>query len=428
MKGLIFTYAMTYGGSLLALFNPFLGLLIYVCFAILRPQSMWSFSVPEGNYSRIVAAALLVGWMLQGFGSWSIGRAGLIGRLLLAFWAWGALSSAFAADQATAWPFVEEMAKTVLPFLVGITIIDSTRQLIQLAWVIALSHGYVAWEMNLSYYEGYNRVVEEGFGGMDNNCVAIAMVTATGLVLFLGLYEKRLWLKCLALAGAMLMIHTVLFSFSRGGMLALIVMGLVAFLLIPKRPIHFLIFAAVVLASVRLAGPEVRKRFLTSFAEKGQRDASAEGRVDLWANCCDVIAKNPVVGIGPRHWPRIAPAYGWPLGKEAHTLWLQLGAELGIPGLFLLAMFYGTCVVRLWPLAMGYGTVPDPGLRNLARAVIASISGFVVASQFVSMIGLEAPYYVVLIGAGTLKLAGMPAAIPASSDQTDSLLAAPALA
>jgi len=75
--GLVFTYALTYGGALLALFNPFYGLLVYVCFAIIRPEFMWSWSVPEGNYSRIVAMGLLVGWAIRGFGRWRFGgRAG----------------------------------------------------------------------------------------------------------------------------------------------------------------------------------------------------------------------------------------------------------------------------------------------------------------------------------------------------------------
>ena len=39
--GLAFTYLMTYGGSAVALVNPFVGLLIYVCFAIIRPESLW---------------------------------------------------------------------------------------------------------------------------------------------------------------------------------------------------------------------------------------------------------------------------------------------------------------------------------------------------------------------------------------------------
>ncbi len=38
MKGLLFTYALTYGGCLVTLFRPFYGLLIYVCFAIVKPD------------------------------------------------------------------------------------------------------------------------------------------------------------------------------------------------------------------------------------------------------------------------------------------------------------------------------------------------------------------------------------------------------
>ena len=41
----------------------------------------------------------------------------------------------------------EETAKIVLPFVVGITIIDSFDKLKALAWVIMLSQGYVAYRI-----------------------------------------------------------------------------------------------------------------------------------------------------------------------------------------------------------------------------------------------------------------------------------------
>ena len=75
MIGPLFTYLLTYGGSLAALFNPFVGLLVYVCFAIIKPEVMWFWSVPPGNYSRIIAISLLIGWALKGFGGWQFGRA-----------------------------------------------------------------------------------------------------------------------------------------------------------------------------------------------------------------------------------------------------------------------------------------------------------------------------------------------------------------
>ena len=42
---------------------------VTVAFAILRPDFLWSFSVPQGRYSLIVALSLLAGWALHGFRS-----------------------------------------------------------------------------------------------------------------------------------------------------------------------------------------------------------------------------------------------------------------------------------------------------------------------------------------------------------------------
>lgn len=408
MKGLIFTYALTYGGAFASLFNPYYGLLIYVCFAIIKPESLWYWSVPQGNYSRIIAIALLVGWAINGFGSWKFGRAKGIVFALLGFWIWAGISALQAANEELAFTFLENMAKIVLPFLVGITLVDSVEKLKQLAWVIILSQGYVAFDLNVSYYEGFNRLQLVGFANMDNNSFAIGMVAGFGLAFFLGLLAKSWFPKTVAFGVAVLMAHCVMFSFSRGGMLALILTTVVAFFLMPKQPKHYAMFLVAVLIGVRLAGPQVMERFATTFADKKHRDASAQSRIDMWKDCIDVMTKHPVVGVGPDHWPLIAATYGWSDGKEAHTLWLQIGAELGIPGLLFLLGFYSLCVLRLWRFARERTAVPDPWLRTAARMVIASLVGFMIAAQFVSLEGLELPYYVTLIGAGALKLMSLP--------------------
>src|SRR5947207_9680144 len=78
MKGLIFTCALIYGGAVTSLLRPFYGFLIYVTFATLRPKVLWFYSVPRGNYSRIVAVAFLLGWLLHGAGSWAFGKASAV--------------------------------------------------------------------------------------------------------------------------------------------------------------------------------------------------------------------------------------------------------------------------------------------------------------------------------------------------------------
>jgi probable O-glycosylation ligase (exosortase A-associated) len=408
MKGLLFTYGMTYGGAAVSLFNPYVGLLIYVCFAIIRPQHLWYWSVPEGNYSKIVAIALLIGWAIRGFGDWKLGRAWPTTLALIGFLCWAVVSAATrATNQQAAWEFVDLLAKIVLPFLVGITTVNTLTRVKALVWVIMLSEAYVALEFNLTYLGGYNRLWLEGFGGMDNNCNAIALDTCLGLAIILALDSEKWWQKAIAVASAAVMAHAVLFSFSRGGMVGAIVMGLIVFLIIPKKPVHFVALVVIVLLVIQVAGPEVVARFSTVFASKEDRDDSAESRLTLWSACIDSITHNPL-GVGPANWGEEVVRYGFKRGKLAHTLWLQVGAELGVPGLLLLLFFYGSCVARLFPWVRGR-TAPDPAFHSLSQAVIAALAGFAVSAQFVSLDLLEHPYYITLVGACLLKIGSMPA-------------------
>lgn len=413
MKGLIFTLGLTYGGALVSLFSPFVGLLIYICFAILRPEHMWHWSVPAGNYSRIVAIGLLLGWAFHGFGNWKFGRAGFIVYSFIAFFLWSVLSGLQSNNPAVAWQFIEMLAKILLPFLVGITLVDTVDRLKQLAWVIVLSQGYVAFELNLAYLSGGGDFLvyfrENGFGSMDNNCVSIGMAAGTGFAFFLGIGSSKWWQKLLAFGCTLLMAHTILFSFSRGGMIAMGIVGILAFWLLPKRPIHYLVFAVLLVIAIRLAGPEVQERFATAFASEDSLDASARSRLELWNDCIDVMSKNPVFGIGPDHWPLIAQEYGWPPGKEAHTLWLQFGAELGLVGLLIILCYYGSCTARLWRISWARIAVADPWFHCAGAMVVTGLIGFMVSAQFVSLKFLELPYYIALFGAGVLKLNSVPA-------------------
>ncbi len=402
--GLLFTYTLTYGGAIVSLFRPFVGLLIYICFAVIRPESLWHWSVPQGNYSRIVAISLIVGWCLNGCGDWKLGRAKPIVLSLLAFWLWACLSLMQARNFGQAIVWLEGLTKAILPVVLGATLIQTVRQLKQLAWVLVLSHGYVAYDLNRSYYDGFNRLAEYGFGGMDNNSYCIAFCTAIGLAFFLGLNAASWWQSLLAYVSAGLMVNAVFFAFSRGGMLGLICTGAASFFLIPKGFRHYLAFAAALLVAYRLAGNEVVERFLTVFASQAERDTSAQSRLDMWSVCLRQMASHPILGLGPHHFPVYAREYGLASNKEAHNLWLQIGAELGVPGLMFLVLFYVLCVAGLWPYAKGRRPVSDLWYTDGARMVIAALTGFAVSSQFVSLPGLESPYYVALLGIGVLKL------------------------
>ncbi len=395
---------MTAVGALGGLFNPFIGLLIYIMFAIISPDHLWSWSLGGGNYSRIVALGMLAGWFVHRFGDWKLKRAWPVIGLFIAYWLLMIVCTFGAEDQERSWGLVEFYAKILIPVLVGISMIKTVNQLKTIAWVVLLSMGYIGFEMNLYYLSGNNVARDGYFEKMDNNCLAIEMVTGVGLSFFLALGSDKLWKQGLAMFCAALMAHTILISFSRGGMLAMGMTGLLAFIMIPKKPQHYLLFLVVLAFGIRMAGPQVQKRFFSSFGSNDGLEASAQSRLDLWRDAMDIALKNPVFGVGADNWGDYAPDYGWKKGKEVHSLWVQNAAELGFPGALMLMGFFGLCMWRLWPIARAREKVVDPWLCDAARMVVASLFGFVVAAQFVTIKYLEAPFYVALLGAGILKV------------------------
>jgi probable O-glycosylation ligase (exosortase A-associated) len=404
MKGLVFVYTLTALGVFGSLRKPIIGLYVYVLFAVLRPQYLWAFAGDMSNLSLMVGVAMLTGWALSGFGEKRVGRGGLIVAAMILFLCWTTISAFLAVNSDAALPWVIELLKIVAPFLVGITMLDARKHVRGLVWVIVIAQAYISFEMNVSYYfDGYNQVADIGFGGMDNNSFGISLVTTIGPALSLALTEKQWKGRLGAAIAAVLILHATLLTFSRGAMVGLIAVGITAFVLMPKRPSYMLALVAAAALTLRLTGPQLMARYSSTVADADNRDDSAESRLDLWRDCLDVASRNPLFGVGARNWPLVAPTYGWPLGKEAHSTWMQTAAETGFPGVFLLLTLFAVPAVKLWPIAH---RLPGDDNRDLVmggRAVVMSMAGFIVAGQFVTLSGLEIPYYMAMVGVMILK-------------------------
>ena len=401
MKGLILIYGIAIAGAIASVFQPVIGVLIYALFSTMRPQAIFSFAGSMENLSSLVAYPMLVGWLFHGLGSWNFGRARAIVVLMLAYFGWCCLSALSAGDQVAAWNYLVERSKIIAAFMVGVTMLNTQNAIKTLAWILVVAHGYVGFEMNLQYLRGNNQVALYGFGTMDNNTFAIALVSTVGPAIILSLQAPRLWQRAVGLLSAALTVHTVLLSFSRGGMLALAITGVVIVLVLPKRASYIGALALTVFVTLSFTGPELRNRFKTTFASAEERDYSAQSRVELWGDCLESMGRRPLVGVGPGNWRRVAFEFGWPPGKEAHSLWMQTGAELGVPGLTFLLLFY--CV----PIWRGLQMLRDPEdlwVRSCGAYVVTSLVGFIVAAQFVTVVGMEVPYFTVLVCAATLRL------------------------
>lgn len=418
MKGFILTYIVAIAGSIAALRYPLIGLQVYVGLAILRPQAIFGFAGDLGGMSLLVGVAVLIGWLFRGFGSWKLSRATPIVGCLIAFTLWFVVSATMALETAPAFVSVNELMKFVLPVVIGVTLIESEKDWRPILWTIVLAQGYVGFENNLNYVvKGYNTAAE-GFGGMDNNCFGASLVTVLGPALALMISSRTIASRLLAAAASALILHTILLTYSRGTLVGLVALGVVAFVVMPKNPKYIGALLITALVAARFVGPQLAERYSTIVASEEERDSSAESRLDLWRDCLKVVSEYPVFGVGPANWRVVAKNYGWPEGKSAHSVWMETAAEVGVPGAALLLFFFVITAYRLWPIARESLTAANQYEVAMASGVILGVVGFCVCGQFVSVPGLETPYYISMLGAGLLKIRGRQAALSAASAVT----------
>ncbi|MCP4189065.1 MAG: O-antigen ligase family protein [Planctomycetaceae bacterium] len=396
MIGQLIVYALAYGGALLALVRPFHGVLIYILFAVARPTKIFPGSIPYGNYSMVIGSAFIIGWVLAGFGSWNFGRSRRVIFLIIGFFIWAILSSIMNPKSPLTASMLDNLVKIVLPFLIGLTLVETWFDVRCLAYTLAIAAGIVV-------FREFESIEQWGIG-VGDNVKAHTFAVGTALIFLIGTDCKR-WIFKLGFFGlAAIALHVCLVHMSRGAMLGLVMGGMVGFFVIEKSGKSFALIGFGCVIAAILIGPSVITEFTSTFAGGEARDASAESRFVFWAGMGRGILDKPIFGVGPRRWMEVSALYGLEANREGHNAWLQLTAETGLPGGLMIFFFYVTCIVRLLPIARGKEPDANPSARPFAQATVVTLSMWLIQQIFGSFYLLELPYYIALLGAAVLKM------------------------
>jgi hypothetical protein len=167
--------------------------------------------------------------------------------------------------------------------------------------------------------------------------------------------------------------------------------GLWPDLRLPRRPsltvIAGLAAVAVVLALVAGA-PGLVSREWSNFkspvgpASNGSTQrftsASGNGRYQYWSSALDAFESRPLTGIGPGTWEFWWAQHGSIPGfvRNAHSLYLETLAELGVPGLALVLVLLGAVFVT----GGRQMRRSDASERAMLAAALAAAAGFVTAA------------------------------------------------
>src|SRR2546426_10825007 len=142
------------------------------------------------------------------------------------------------------------------------------------------------------------------------------------------------------------------------------------------------------------------------------------GRIEVWRRGVGYMLQSPILGVGPDNFQtaegRLSPfANRQQLGigvrwNAAHNSFIQIGAELGIPGLVLFVAVIASAFGALSRSGGNEGALAGAGQshRQLTQALTASLLGFVIGSLFLSLAYSEVLYMLIALAVGLEKVTG----------------------
>jgi probable O-glycosylation ligase (exosortase A-associated) len=344
VKQLLFLAAITLAGSVGSLYQPFWGLLLYYTFAVLRPQHMWEWALPVTvRWSLIAAAMVGVGLMLNL--SKLRGRFNAIAGMMLAYAFLMLMSILTAYNPTIALNWGVEYAKIIGIAVVGTLIIGSYRQVKVIAIMTVICLGYIAWEINSLYiFDNRLDIFHYGYAKLDNNGAGLMLAMGIPFAYVFGMTSPKRWQRAGCGFLALLMVHAVLMSYSRGAMLSSIV-GIAWLLIHHRKRFQALALVVALGAAVSvLAGQEIQDRFIST--KDYQTDNSANSRLESWAAAWQIAGEHPIFGIGIRNSNVFTENYGADMtGRTIHSQYLQIAADSGMPAMGLYtAMMVGSLI------------------------------------------------------------------------------------
>lgn len=412
--------------------GPYVGILAYYAFAVLRPQNLWQYALPEGmQWSLYVALAAIAAAAANRLrliaypttGPTTGARVGMwnpVHWMMLAFFLWMTACYIKAENQERAWHTFDIYLKTTLMFVVTSLTVYRLRQFWVMLFLLVAMDVYVAYEANYTYFSWRrNTIQSHGFGGLDNNGAALMLAMAIPLCFFL--WEgSRGWWRWAFLLVLPVLAHAVQLTFSRGAMLSTILTAPFIFVFSRNKRLLLVLGAVGAVFVYVTSGQELKERFFS--IKQHDLDESANMRKQAWAAATKIATDRPFFGFGLRCSGPHLEEYGSTKGMTViHSQYLQLAADTGWVGVGLYVALYLTAVVygaRVWWLTRKWPDYPEVRqARAMAAALTCSLILYGIGAVFLSLETFELPYVLFLMVAqlwNCYKGGGIEAAVRAN--------------
>lgn len=255
-----------------------------------------------------------------------------------------------------------------------------------------------------------------------NNPNDLATLCLIALGLALGIAFSKASRKIVRIGAAvsvLLLMIVILLTQSRGAFIGFVAgMGPGLLWMGVKRPGHLMLATGIVVVVVGVAVPAtvwdrlsgIRQLASTETIADADTEGSAAERYQIQKTAWRIFIDHPFLGVGLGAYPQANARYAPELGpKDTHNTYLNLAAEVGLPGMAIWCMLVGSV------LRFAYArrkAAPSSDLATQQAWMERALWAYLIAALFGSYAKLAFPYLVIAVLWSSASL--LPAASPDS--------------
>lgn len=405
MRGFVFillfaTYLPT------AFVQPFCGVLLWTWFSMMNPHRETFGYHGTLPYALIIAIFTFLSFLVSREPKRL--RLDTVSVSLIVLMAAVSISTLLALSPDAAFQKWDRTIKTLAFCVLSLVLMTNKTRIHAFVWAMVLAIGYYGVKGGVfsiitgGQYRVYGPTNSFIY---DNNHVALAIIMIVPLMYYLYLQSRHLWVRLGLLFSMLASLAAAVFTYSRGGFLALLAMGGVIWWR-SRYKFQMAVLAAFAAVFVVMFAPEqwfARMNTIQNYEE----DASANARLRIWTVALKIFAGNPVFGGGFRatYSPAVVDRYApGEISRAVHNSHIEVLVETGLAGFIPHLLLIVASLAYCQRIMGRVRNRPDLlWARDLASMLQVSIVGYVVGGTFLSL-GYYDGWYNIAITAAALSL------------------------
>ena len=408
----VFTLLVTLGLFVLiaTLANPDIGLFIYIFTIYINLSSLLIEAYNFPSIAKALVALMTALIFMRSLLFRDRYRGWVLFVVLLGLYAFlGTISAVFAADYELAQSTLIEYLKDALLGIIVVLLIQRPSSLRCAIWSI-LAAGILMG--SISVFQQLTGTYNNEYWGLasvkltttgerlsgpigDPNFYAQIMALVTPLAIWAVWTEKKLLLKGLAAWAFFVSVMTVIFTFSRGGFLAMILAFMIMAFFRPPRLPAVLLGSMTIIILFQFIPLNYQDRItsllniLPNSRTGGYVDESVQGRASENLVALNIFFDHPILGVGVGNYNIYYQEYSRKLGldprlqdRSAHNLYLEVAAERGLLGLLVFGSIIVLTLRKVFQSETIFKRLGNNVMADLAIAVGVSLIIYLISSIF----------------------------------------------